>query len=87
MPKRDLYQYEYRCDGMTPRGVKCEKQIVVSAYDSNDADHRVTQIRSAYFGLAWTFTAKGWLCTSPHRDDPRPSDYVPLQTRERRGDE
>ena len=77
--KREVRQFEYVCDGMTRTGAKCPNQVIVTAYDNGDADHRVTQITSSRIvsinGVRWfepwAFTSRGWLCPDPHRDDPR----------------
>lgn len=69
--KREVHQFEYVCDGATLTGRKCVRTVLMTAYDNNDADYRVSQTESPFTRLTWSFTHLGWLCPEPHRDDPR----------------
>lgn len=70
--KRQLFRYEYVCDGSTIHGSKCVNTKVIEAYDSADSDYRICQIQDDVTGFIWTSLRNGgWLCTALHRDDPR----------------
>lgn len=73
MPKRELHQYEYTCDGYTRGGQRCPGRDVVTVTDPTAADAAIAELRDwTTAGRAWIHTARGWLCQRPHRDDPRP---------------
>lgn len=59
MGKRQLFQYEYTCDGYTHQGKKCDSRTIINAPTSNDADFEVT---TKAFGPKWSQDIRGWMC-------------------------
>lgn len=73
MPKRELRQYEYICDGQTRGGESCPGRELITAPNAVAADAAVRDARDwTSGGRGWIDIPQGWLCQRTHQDDPRP---------------
>jgi hypothetical protein len=58
MPLTQLRKFEFRCDGYTPKGIRCETKMATEA---------VTNFEAEYYARnrGWKQDHRGWICGSP----------------------
>ena len=75
MPKRELRQFEYTCDGHLRDGTKCTEHTRIEAISAYIADQIVSEPHKST-GWGWTHTQHGWLCYLAHKNDPKLREKV-----------